>query len=46
VPSTRQCGDLVDALETARGPAELVLTPDRRIFEDSRLQYLPPVAVP
>jgi hypothetical protein len=46
VPSTQRCSRLVDALETARGPAELVLTPDRRIFEDSRLQYLPPVAVP
>ena len=46
VPSTQRCSRLVDALETARGPAQLVLTPDRRIFEDSRLQYLPPVAVP
>ncbi|MGR6965675.1 glycosyltransferase family 39 protein [Geodermatophilus sp. URMC 61] len=44
VPSTQRCGQLVDMLESARGPAELVLTPDRRIFEDSRLQYLPPVA--
>ena len=44
VPSTQRCGLLVDALEAARGPAELVVAPDRRIFEDSRLQYLPPVA--
>jgi hypothetical protein len=44
VPSTQRCGLLVDALEVARGPAELVVTPKRRIFEDSRLQYLPPVA--
>jgi mannosyltransferase len=44
VPSTQRCSQLVDALEAARGPAELVMTPDRRIFEDSRLQYLPPVA--
>ncbi|WP_157936877.1 glycosyltransferase family 39 protein [Geodermatophilus chilensis] len=46
VPSTQRCGDLVDALETARGPAELVVAPDRGIPEDSRLQYLPPVGVP
>ncbi len=44
VPSTQRCGFLVDALEAARGDAELVVAPDRRIFEDSRLQYLPPVA--
>jgi mannosyltransferase len=44
VPSTQRCGLLVDTLEAARGPAELVVAPDRRIFEDSRLQYLPPVA--
>jgi len=44
MPSTQRCGLLVDALEAARGPAELVVAPDRRIFEDSRLQYLPPVA--
>ncbi len=44
VPSTQRCESLVDALEAARGPAELVVTPKRRIFEDSRLQYLPPVA--
>ena len=46
VPSTQRCGDLLEALEAARGEAELVVAPDRRIFEDSRLQYLPPVAVP
>jgi mannosyltransferase len=43
VPSTQQCGDLVDALEAARGPAELVVAPHRVIPEDGRLQYLPPV---
>jgi mannosyltransferase len=46
VPSTQRCGVLVDALEAARGEAELVVTPDRTIPEDQRLQYLPPVAVP
>jgi hypothetical protein len=46
VPSTQQCGDLVDALEAARGTAELVVAPDRVIPEDSRLHRLPPVAVP
>jgi mannosyltransferase len=46
VPSTERCGDLVEALETARGEAQLVVAPDRRIFEDSRLQYLPPVSAP
>jgi mannosyltransferase len=44
VPSTQQCGDLVDALEAARGTAELVVAPDRVIPEDSRLHHLPPVA--
>ena len=44
VPSTQRCGFLIDALEAARGRAELVVAPDRSIFEDSRLQYLPPVA--
>ncbi|MGY1760274.1 glycosyltransferase family 39 protein [Geodermatophilus sp. SYSU D00779] len=44
VPSTQRCGFLVAALEAARGDAELVVAPDRRIFEDSRLQYLPPAA--
>jgi MFS family permease len=44
VPSTQRCGALVDALEAARGEAELVVAPNRRIPEDSRLQYLPPVA--
>jgi mannosyltransferase len=44
VPSTQRCGFLIDALEAARGQAELVVAPDRSIFEDSRLQYLPPVA--
>jgi mannosyltransferase len=46
VPSSQQCGDLVDALEAARGTAELVVAPDRVIPEDSRLHRLPPVAVP
>ncbi|SDX81853.1 Dolichyl-phosphate-mannose-protein mannosyltransferase [Geodermatophilus africanus] len=46
VPSTQQCGDLVGALEAARGTAELVVAPDRVIPEDSRLHRLPPVAVP
>ncbi|WP_448609821.1 glycosyltransferase family 39 protein [Geodermatophilus sp. URMC 60] len=45
VPSLQRCGALVDALEATRGTAELVVAPDRRIFEDSRLQYLPPVPV-
>jgi len=44
VPSTQRCGFLVDVLEAVRGPAELVVAPDRRVFEDSRLQYLPPAA--
>lgn len=44
VPSTQRCGDLVDALEAARGEAEPVVAPDRAILESSRLQYLPPVA--
>ena len=46
VPSTQRCGVLIDALEAARGNAELVLSPDRSIPEEHRLQYLPPVAVP
>ena len=46
VPSTQQCGDLVDALEAARGSAELVVAPDRVIPEDSRLHHLPPVPAP
>ena len=46
VPSTQRCGALVDALEAARGEAELVVTPDRSIPEDQRLQYLPPVDAP
>jgi mannosyltransferase len=44
VPSTQRCGGLVDALEAARGEAELVVAPDRDIPEGHRLQYLPPVA--
>lgn len=46
VPSAQRCGVLVDALEAARGEAELVVAPDRSVPEDHRLQYLPPVAVP
>jgi mannosyltransferase len=46
VPSAQRCGELVAALEAARGPAELVVTPDSDVPEDHRLQYLPPVAVP
>lgn len=44
VPSTQRCTALVDALEAARGEAELVVAPDRSVPEDSRLQYLPPVS--
>jgi mannosyltransferase len=44
VPSAQRCRVFLDALEAARGQAELVVAPDRSIFEDSRLQYLPPVA--
>ncbi len=46
VPSTQRCGDLVDALERARGEAEPVVAPDPRVEENHRVQYLPPVAVP
>lgn len=44
VPSTERCGDLVDALAAARGEAELVVSPHRRVPEDHRLQYLPPIS--
>jgi hypothetical protein len=43
VPSTQRCGDLVDALERARGEAEPVVAPDPRVEENHRVQYLPPV---